>query len=432
MRYDYEDNEICAVTAREVIDSRGNPTVEVEVETEDGFGRAIVPSGASTGSFEALELRDGGTRFAGKGVRKAVSNVNEVLAERLLGFDVTDQRLIDDELRDADGTDDKSNLGANAIVGVSMACAACAADACDMELYRYLGGPQAHVLPVPMSNVLNAGLHGSSELELQEFMVMPTGVESFSEALQSICEVYHELKKIVADRYGATATGVGDEGGYSPPMKRVDEPLEMLVEVMEETGYDDRMGISIDAAASEFYDEESGTYRLEGKTLAPGELIERYYEMIDAYPIVSLEDPFAEHDYDSFATLTGKVGRKVQIVGDDLFVTNPSRIETGLQAKAANALLLKLNQIGTVTEAWDAAQLALRSKWGVVVSHRSGETEDTFIADLAVALNCAQIKTGAPCRSERTAKYNRLLRIEEDLGDGAVYDGARFRAPHLH
>lgn len=429
LQYAYEENEIQEVVAREVIDSRGNPTVEVEVATEEGHGTAIVPSGASTGSHEALELRDAGQRFGGKGVLEAVGIVEDVLAELVIGTDVGAQREIDRLMIDKDGTKDKASLGANAILGVSMACAACAADTYKMPLFQYLGGPQAHVLPVPMANVLNAGKHGAAGLELQEFMIMPVGVTSFSNAVRAICETYHELKGIVAKRYGATSTGVGDEGGYSPPMTTVAEALDMLTDAISAAGYKNTMKIALDAAASEFYDAKTGTYTLEGKPLSGGELIDRYAELVKTYPIVSLEDPFAEDDFASFAELTAKIGKKVQIVGDDLLVTNPARIAEAAKKEAVNALLLKPNQIGTVTEAMDAASMAMRLGWGVVVSHRSGETEDTFIADLAVALNCGQIKTGAPCRSERTAKYNRLLRIEEYLEDRAVYAGKAFRNP---
>ncbi len=429
LQYEYEDNEIQEVVAREVIDSRGNPTVEVEVATEGGYGRAIVPSGASTGSYEALELRDAGNRFGGKGVIEAVDNVNEILAELVIGTDVAAQREIDRLMIEKDSTKDKSNLGANAILGVSMASAACAADTLHLPLYRYLGGPQAHVLPVPMSNVLNAGCHGAASLEIQEFMVMPVGVKTFSTAVRAVCETYHELRKIVAKRYGETSTGVGDEGGYSPPMTTVAEPLDMLVDAISVAGYKNTMKIALDAAASEFYSAKAGTYTLEGKELSGGELVDKYVEMTASYPIVSLEDPFAEDDFESFSELNAKIGKKVQIVGDDLFVTNKERLSRGIRESAANALLLKVNQVGTVSEAMDAADMAMRQGWGVVVSHRSGETEDTFIADLSVALNCGQIKTGAPCRSERTAKYNRLLRIEEDLEDRAVYAGKSFRNP---
>ncbi|HPR42628.1 MAG TPA: phosphopyruvate hydratase [Candidatus Methanofastidiosa archaeon] len=429
LKYEFEDYEITDVWAREVLDSRGNPTVEVEVVSQDGYGKAIVPSGASTGSYEALELRDGDERYGGKGVLNAVNNVNETISDLITGMDVTSQREIDIAMIEKDGTKGKSNLGANAILGASMACAACAADTLNLHLYEYLGGPNAHVLPVPMSNVLNAGVHGASSLELQEFMIMPVGEKTFYDGLRAVSEIYHELKKIVARKYGENSTGVGDEGGYSPPMKKVKEPLEMLVKAIEETGYDKSVKIALDAAASEFYNKGNGTYTLEGKELSKEDLIERYVMLTDSYPIVSIEDPFAEDDFESFSILTSAIGNKVQIVGDDLYVTNPKRLRNGIRASATNALLLKVNQIGTVTEALDAANMSFRKGWGVVVSHRSGETEDTFISDLSVALNCGQIKTGAPCRSERTAKYNQLLRIEEQLDTKARYAGKRFRNP---
>ncbi|MHC1599146.1 MAG: phosphopyruvate hydratase, partial [Candidatus Methanofastidiosia archaeon] len=393
LQYEYEDYEIRDLWAREVLDSRGNPTVEVEVATEEGHGKAIVPSGASTGTYEALELRDGGTRFRGYGVLDAVANVNDILSDVVIGLDVTTQREIDSKIIAKDNTDDKSRLGANAILGVSMACAACAADTTKNHLYQYLGGPQAHILPVPMANVLNAGKHGTSGLEIQEFMIMPTGTTSFSKAVRAISETYHQLKIIVAKKYGKINTCVGDEGGYSPPMTSVEEPLDMLVEAINASGYKNTMKIAIDAAANEFYDKKKGTYTLEGKDVSKEDLIERYIDLTRSYPLASIEDPFAEDDFESFITLTKKIGKKVQIVGDDIFVTNPERIRMGIKDNAANALLLKVNQIGTVTETLDAATMAMRSGWGVVVSHRSGETEDTFIADLSVAINCGQIKT---------------------------------------
>jgi len=415
LQFTHEERAIENIWAREVIDSRGNPTVEVEVVTDGGFGRAIVPSGASTGSYEALELRDEDERFHGKGVRTAVANVNNILSDTIMGMDVTDQHGIDLAMIEKDGTDGKTELGANAILGVSMACACCAADCLGVQLYEYLGGPHAHLMPIPMSNVLNAGVHGASSLELQEFMVMPTGAKTFAEGIRAVCETYHELKGIVAKKYGNNATGVGDEGGYSPPMTMVNEPLDMLVDAIDAAGYSKIMSIALDAAASEFYSKKEGTYTLEGKKISPSQLVERYVSMTEQYPVFSLEDPFFEDDFESFATLTDAIGKKVQIVGDDLYVSNPRRIIDGIEKRMTNALLLKVNQIGTVSEAFDAATLAMRNGWNVVVSHRSGETEDTFIADLSVALNCGQIKTGAPCRSERTSKYNRLLRIEESM-----------------
>ena len=429
LKYEYEDYEIMDVWAREVLDSRGNPTVEVEVVTQEGHGRAIVPSGASTGTYEALELRDGDERYGGKGVLNAVNNVNDIISDLITGMDVTSQRELDAAMIEKDGTKGKTNLGANAILGASMACAACAADTMNLHIYEYLGGPNAHVIPVPMSNVLNAGVHGASSLELQEFMIMPVGEKTFYEGLRAVSEIYHELKKIVAKKYGENSTGVGDEGGYSPPMRTVDEPLDMLVEAMEKTGYENTVMIALDAAASEFYNAKKGTYTLEGNEITKDMLIEKYINITEVYPIVSLEDPFAEDDFESFSKLTSAIGDRVQIVGDDLYVTNPERLRRGIECSATNSLLLKVNQIGTVSESFDAANMSFRNGWGVVVSHRSGETEDTFISDLSVALNCGQIKTGAPCRSERTAKYNQLLRIEEQLDTKAVYAGEYFRNP---
>ncbi|MHC1605602.1 MAG: phosphopyruvate hydratase [Candidatus Methanofastidiosia archaeon] len=429
LKYEYGDYDIQDVWAREVIDSRGNPTVEVEVITGEGYGLAIVPSGASTGSYEALELRDGGKRYGGKGVLNAVTNVNEVIADLIIGTNVTSQREIDDLLIEKDGTKDKSSLGANAILATSLACAACAADSLDIHLYEYLGGPHARILPVPMSNVLNAGKHGASNLEFQEFMIMPTGEKTFSDALQAVCETYHLLKSVVAEKYGKHYTGVGDEGGYSPPMKTITEPLDMLTETIEKAGYSSTMEIALDPAASEFYNSKNKRYTIEGRDVTKDKLIEKYMTLVEEYPIASIEDPFAEDDFESFMALTEAIGKKVQIVGDDIYATNCERTRTGIEKNATNALLLKVNQIGTLSEALDAASISMRSGWGVVVSHRSGETEDTSIADIAVALNCGQIKIGAPCRSERTAKYNRLLRIEEHLETKAKYAGKKFRNP---
>ncbi len=416
--------KIAAVRAREVLDSRGEPTVEVEVRLEDGtVGRAIVPSGASTGTHEALELRDGDDRYGGKGVRRAVRNVEEIIAPELEGMDATAQEEIDRLMLELDGTDNKSHLGANAILGVSLAVARAAARSLGIPLYRYLGGPGACRLPVPFMNVINGGEHAGNDLDFQEHMIVPHGFDRFSEALRAGTETYHVLGELLEEEYGAIATNVGDEGGYAPPMKDMVEPFEMLVEAIEEAGYSPgrEIALALDAAATEFYDEEEGVYRAYGEKYTRDELLDLYKDLVDQYPIVSIEDPFQEEDFRGFAQITRELGDKVQIVGDDLFVTNPERLRKGIRKGSANALLLKVNQIGTLTEALEAGQLALQHGYGVMVSHRSGDTEDPFIADLAVALNCGQIKTGAPARSERTAKYNRLLRIEEELGGAAEF-----------
>ncbi|WP_456467440.1 phosphopyruvate hydratase [Methanopyrus sp.] len=415
---------IAAVRAREVLDSRGEPTVEVEVRLEDGtVGRAIVPSGASTGTHEALELRDGDDRYGGKGVRRAVRNVEEIIAPELEGMDATAQAEIDRLMIELDGTDNKSHLGANAILGVSLAVARAAARSLGIPLYCYLGGPGARRLPVPFMNVINGGEHAGNDLDFQEHMIVPHGFDRFSEALRAGTETYHVLGELLEEEYGPIATNVGDEGGYAPPMKDLVEPFEMLVKAIEEAGYAPgrEIALALDAAATEFYDEEEGVYRAYGETYTRDELLDLYKDLVDQYPIVSIEDPFQEEDFRGFARITEELGDKVQIVGDDLFVTNPERLRKGIRMGSANALLLKVNQIGTLTEALEAGQLALQHGYGVMVSHRSGDTEDPFIADLAVALNCGQIKTGAPARSERTAKYNRLLRIEEELGGAAEF-----------
>ena len=425
--------EITAVVAREILDSRGNPTVEVEVYTPVSMGRAAVPSGASTGTHEALELRDGGKRFHGKGVRRAVENVNKIIAPEIIGMDVTWQRDIDMLMIELDGTENKSNLGANAILGVSLAVAKAAANALGLPLYQYIGGTNAYVMPVPMSNVINGGVHAGNELDFQEFMIMPVGAKSFREGIRWVSETYHTLKKVIAEKYGKNAVNVGDEGGFAPPMKEVTEPLDVLIKAIEEAGYKpgDEIAFALDAASSEFYDEKLGKYVVGGKEYDRGELLELYRELVSKYPIVSIEDPFHEEDWEGFVEITKELGDKIQIVGDDLFVTNPKRIRKGIEMGAANALLLKVNQIGTLSEAIDAAYTAFRAGYGVVVSHRSGETEDATIADLAVALNAGQIKTGAPARSDRNAKYNQLIRIEEELEGIAVYPGKRFRNPFL-
>ncbi|NJE25587.1 phosphopyruvate hydratase [Thermococcus sp. MV5] len=425
--------EITGIVAREVLDSRGNPTIEVDVYTPVGMGRAAVPSGASTGIHEALELRDGGKRYHGKGVKRAVENVNKIIAPELLGMDVTLQRDIDMFMIELDGTENKSNLGANAILGVSLAVAKAAANTLGMPLYRYLGGANAYVLPVPMSNVINGGAHAGNDLDFQEFMIMPVGAKSFREAIQMVSETYHTLKKILMEKYGKLAVNVGDEGGFAPPMKEVNEPLDALVKAIEESGYKvgDEIAFALDVASSEFYDENKKVYVVGGKEYTREELIDLYNELISTYPIVSIEDPVNEEDFEGFAIVTKELGKKVQIVGDDFFVTNVKRLRKGIEMGAANALLLKVNQIGTLSEAIDAAYLAFRAGYGVVVSHRSGETEDATIADIAVALNAGQIKTGAPARSDRNAKYNQLLRIEEELEGIAYYPGKKFRNPLL-
>jgi len=423
--------EITGVVAREILDSRGNPTVEVEVYTPISMGRAAVPSGASTGTHEALELRDGGKRYLGKGVRRAVENVNKIIAPEIVGMDVTWQRDIDSLMLELDGTE--SNLGANAILGVSLAVAKAAANALGLPLYQYIGGTNAYVMPVPMSNVINGGVHAGNELDFQEFMIMPVGAGSFREGIMWVSETYHVLKGVIADKYGKDAVNVGDEGGFAPPLKEPHEPLELLIKAIEEAGYKpgDEIAFAMDPASSEFFHPDIGKYVVNGKEYTNAELLELYKELVSSYPIVSIEDPFHEEDWEGFVMITKELGGKIQIVGDDLFVTNPKRIRKGIEMGAANALLLKVNQIGTLSEAIDAAYTAFRAGYGVVVSHRSGETEDSTIADLAVALNAGQIKTGAPARSDRNAKYNQLIRIEEELEGIAVYPGRKFRNPFL-
>ncbi|RLF78314.1 phosphopyruvate hydratase [Thermococci archaeon] len=425
--------EITGIVAREILDSRGNPTIEVDVYTPVAMGRAAVPSGASTGIHEALELRDGGGRYHGKGVKRAVENVNKIIAPELIGMDVTLQRDIDMLMLELDGSENKSNLGANAILGVSLAVAKAAANTLGIPLYRYLGGVNAYVLPVPMSNVINGGAHAGNDLDFQEFMIMPVGAKSFREAIQMVSETYHTLKKILMEKYGKLAVNVGDEGGFAPPMKEVTEPLDALVKAIEETGYKvgDEIAFALDVASSEFYEEEKNVYVVGGKEYTREELVDLYKELISTYPIVSIEDPVQEEDFEGFAMVTKELGKRVQLVGDDIFVTNVKRLKKGIEMGAGNALLLKVNQIGTLSEAIDAAYLAFRAGYGVVVSHRSGETEDSTIADIAVALNAGQIKTGAPARSDRNAKYNQLLRIEEELEGIAYYPGKKFRNPLL-
>lgn len=414
--------DILHVFAREIMDSRGNPTVEAEVFLEDGaHGTAGVPSGASTGVHEAHELRDGGDRYQGKGVLKAVENVNEEIADELVGFEADDQRLIDHAMIALDGTENKSRLGANAILGVSIAAAKAAAQSAGLPLYRYIGGPNAHILPVPMMNILNGGAHADSGVDVQEFMIAPIGAGSFSEALQVGAEVYHSLKAVI--KANGLSTGLGDEGGFAPSVDSTKAALDLIVEAVEKSGYKlgDDVALALDVASSEFY--KDGKYHFEGGEHTAEEMTKVYAELIEQYPIVSIEDPLDEDDWEGYSALIAEVGDKVQIVGDDLFATNPARLQRGIDEKAANALLVKVNQIGTLSETFDAVDLAHRNGFRTMMSHRSGETEDTTIADLAVALGCGQIKTGAPARSERVAKYNQLIRIEQELDDAAVYAG---------
>ena len=419
---------IIDIYAREVMDSRGNPTIEVEVTTESGaFGRAIVPSGASTGEREALELRDGDkSRFLGLGVQKAVSNVNDIIAEVLVGFDVTDQTLIDNMMIELDGTADKSKLGANSILGVSMACAIAAANFYGLPLYQYLGGFNAKELPVPMMNVINGGSHADSSVDFQEFMIMPVSAGSIKEAIRMGAEVFHALKAVLKSKGHVTA--VGDEGGFAPNLESNEAPLAVIVEAIEKAGYTPGKDImlAMDVAASEFYDAERDIYVLSksgGKEMTADQLIDMYTELVDKYPIISIEDGLAEGDWDGWKRLTDRLGKKVQIVGDDLFVTNPAILKEGIDRGITNSILIKVNQIGTLTETFDAMEMAKRAGFTCVVSHRSGETEDTTIADIAVAFNAGQIKTGSMSRTDRVAKYNQLLRIEDELGASAKYSG---------
>jgi enolase len=417
-------SEIVGVHAREVLDSRGNPTVEAEVMLDSGArGRAIVPSGASTGAGEALELRDGDKRYRGKGVERAVANVIDTIGPALLGHDALDQRGIDTLMGDLDGTDDKSKLGANAILGVSLATAVAAAHELDLPLFRYLGGPDSHVLPVPLMNVLNGGAHADNSVDLQEFMIAPLGAGTFKEGLEWGSNVYHSLKKILDGR--GLATGVGDEGGFAPDLGANSEAVDLLVEAIEAAGYTPGtdVAIALDPATSEIY--ENGSYVLasENRSLSSEEMAAFWAEWIEKYPIVSIEDGMAEDDWDGWKALTASVGDRVQLVGDDLFVTNPEVLERGIAESAANAILVKPNQIGSLSETLECVRIAQRAAYGTVISHRSGETEDSVVADIAVATNAGQIKTGAPARGERTAKYNQLLRIEDMLGDTARYAG---------
>ena len=421
-----------AVVAREILDSRGNPTVEVEVLLDDGsVSRAAVPSGASTGAFEAYELHDGDkSRYLGKGVRKAVDAVIDELGPAVEDLDAADQRIIDAVLNETDGTDNKHRVGANAILGVSLAVAKAAATSAGLPMFRYLGGPNAHTLPVPMMNIINGGSHADNDVDIQEFMVVPLGAESFAEGLRWGTETYHALKALLKSK--GLSTGLGDEGGFAPNLPSNRAALDLIVEAIQNAGYTPGkdIGLALDCAASEFY--KDGVYHFEGKELTALELSAYYVELVAAYPLVSIEDPLEEDDWDGYVHLTAELGDKVQIVGDDLFVTNPVRLAKGLALGTANSILVKVNQIGTLTETLDAVSLAQRAGYTAVISHRSGETEDTFIADLAVATDAGQIKTGAPARSERVAKYNQLLRIEEELGEAAVYAGRsafpRFKA----
>ncbi len=422
--------EIVSVTGREVLDSRGNPTVEAEIELACGSrGCALVPSGASTGEHEAVELRDGGRRFNGKGVLNAVAFVNGEIASALRGMDAREQRDIDTALLDLDGTPNKARLGANAILGVSLAAARAAADAVDLPLWRYVGGPNAHVLPVPMMNVINGGAHADNTIDLQEFMIMPTGAPSFREALRWGTETYHHLKKILHDR--GLSTAVGDEGGFAPNLARNEDAIRILVEAITAAGFEPGTDISIalDPAMSELY--QDGRYHLEGegKVLSSDELVAYWARLVNTYPIVSIEDGMHEDDWQGWSALTSELGRKIQLVGDDLFVTNARRLNLGIERRVANSVLVKVNQIGSLTETLETVELATRHQYTSVMSHRSGETEDSTIADLAVATNCGQIKTGAPARSDRVAKYNQLLRIEEQLGEAAAFRGRAALAP---
>ena len=418
---------IIDIYGREVLDSRGNPTVEVEVTLDDGsFGRATVPSGASTGAFEAVELRDPDEpRYLGKGVQRAVDHVNEEIADALLGMEATDQRGIDAALLDLDGTPNKGNLGANAVLGTSLAVAKAAAESTELTLYSYIGGVNAHLLPTPMMNILNGGAHADNTVDIQEFMIMPVGAETFAEGLRWCAEIYHTLKKVLKER--GLSTGVGDEGGFAPNLATNEEPLQLITEACERAGYTpgEQIRFAMDPASTEFYNAETGKYVLagEGREFTSAEMVDYWENLVDKYPIVSIEDGMAEEDWEGWKLLTERIGSRVQLVGDDLFVTNPERLKKGIELGVANAILIKFNQIGSLTETLEAIELAKKNNYTCVISHRSGESEDTTIADLAVAVNAGQIKTGAPCRTDRVAKYNQLIRIEEELGAAAEYAG---------
>ena len=411
-----------SISAREILDSRGNPTVEVEIELDDGTqARAAVPSGASTGAFEAAELRDCGTRYLGKGVESAIAFLNNEIAPEIIGFDAQDQRLIDNAMIELDGTKNKSRIGANSILGASLAVARASAQSLDLSLFRYLGGPNAHLLPVPMMNILNGGAHADTNVDIQEFMIAPIGAPTFRESLRWGAEIYHALKAVLKKR--GLATSVGDEGGFAPNLDSNRAALDLILEAITAAGYKPgkEIALAMDVAATEFH--ENGKYKFEGALKSSDEMITYYTSLVDAYPIVSIEDPLNEEDWAGWGAMTSALGSRIQIVGDDLFVTNPERLARGIASNTANALLVKVNQIGTLTETIDAVEMAHRANYRTMMSHRSGETEDTTIADLAVALNCGQIKTGAPARTERVAKYNQLLRIEEELQDGARFAG---------
>ena len=418
---------IIDIYGREVLDSRGNPTVEVEVTLDDGsFGRATVPSGASTGAFEAVELRDpDDPRYLGKGVQRAVDHVNEEIADTLLGMEATDQRAIDAALLDLDGTPNKGNLGANAVLGTSLAVAKAAAESTQLTLYSYIGGVNAHLLPTPMMNILNGGAHADNTVDIQEFMIMPVGAETFTEGLRWCAEIYHTLKKVLKER--GLSTGVGDEGGFAPDLATNEEPLQLISEACERAGYTpgEQIRFAMDPASTEFYNAETGKYVLagEGREFTSAEMVDYWENLVNKYPIVSIEDGMAEEDWEGRKLLTERIGSRVQLVGDDLFVTNPERLKKGIELGVANAILIKFNQIGSLTETLEAIELAKKNNYTCVISHRSGESEDVTIADLAVAVNAGQIKTGAPCRTDRVAKYNQLIRIEEELGDSAEYAG---------
>ena len=415
---------IQSIVAREILDSRGNPTVEVDIRLESGvFARAAVPSGASTGAFEAAELRDGGSRYLGKGVTSAVGNVTSKIAPVIKGMDVFEQRAIDLKMIELDATVNKSSLGANAILGVSLAVAKAAATERKLPLYSFLGGSDAELLPVPMMNILNGGAHADTNVDIQEFMIAPIGAENFKEALRWGAEIYHSLKSVLKKR--GLATSIGDEGGFAPNLESNRAALDLIIEAIEKAGYrvGTQVALAMDVAATEFYND--GKYNFEGAQLSASEMIAYYKGLTDSYPLVSIEDPLSEDDWDGWSAITKELGSRVQLVGDDLFVTNPERLKRGIDSGTANALLVKVNQIGTLTETMDAVAMAHKAEYRTMMSHRSGETEDTTIADLAVALSCGQIKTGAPARSERVAKYNQLLRIEEELGSAAIYAGAK-------
>jgi enolase len=420
---------IKSVRAREILDSRGNPTIEVDVIAEGGArARADVPSGRSRGKYEAFELRDGGSRYAGRGVLTAVRNVNEVIGPKVTGMDVRNQKEIDSTIIELDGTENKSKLGGNAIVGVSLAVARVAAEALGLPLYRFIGGPQAHILPVPMIIMINGGKLGATDLDFQEFNAMPIGAEGFSEAMRLSAEVYFKLGERLAKR-SKYALNVGDEGAYSPPgISDPHDAFDEILRAIEELGYEDKFVLAMDAAASHLYDKKHGKYRLMGKEFSRENLMDLYEELVDTLPLKSIEDPFDEDDFEGFIEVTKTLGR-IQIVGDDFFVTNLSRVRTGVESRAANAVLWKVNQIGTLSEALDVAQYAVKNGYSVVASERSGQTEDTWLADLTVAIGAGQLKNGAPCRSERTAQFNQLLRIEEELGESATYAGANYRRP---